>query len=134
MLVSNLRSYVANGQQVQRTYLAHLKVAGLRRVIDSHYVPATNSPLAARPLAASFPAPAYPNPATESLTVPLLAGQPAGQLTLLDLAGRQVLAQPVAAGATQVRLPVGAVAAGTYLLRYEVPGQPPATQRLTVAR
>nr|GFC66389.1 hypothetical protein [Tanacetum cinerariifolium] len=46
MLVSNLRSYVANGQQVQRTYLAHLRVAGLRRVVDSHYIPASNSPLA----------------------------------------------------------------------------------------
>jgi hypothetical protein len=132
MLVSNLRGSVS-GQPVQRTYLAHLKVAGLRRVIDSHYIPATNPPLAARPSVA-FPAPAYPNPATESVTVPLLPGQPAGQLVLLDLAGRRVLALPVAAGAAQARLAVSAVAAGTYLLRYEALGQPPATQRLTVAR
>ncbi len=99
MLVSNLNSSGANGQRVQRVYLAHLKVAGLRRVIDSHYIPATNSSLATRATVA-FPAPAYPNPAAETVTVPLLPGQPAGQLTLLDLTGRRVLAQPVAAGAT----------------------------------
>jgi hypothetical protein len=111
-----------------------LRIPGLRRVLAEPPIPPAQVFLAARPLAASFPAPAYPNPATESLTVPLLPGQLAGQLTLLDLAGRRVLAQPVAAGAASVTLPVGAVAAGTYLLRYEVPGQPPATQRLTVAR
>lgn len=114
--------------------MLHLRIAGLRQVLAEPPLPPAQVFLAARPLAASFPAPAYPNPATESLTVPLLPGQPAGQLTLLDLAGRQALAQPVAAGATQARLPVGAVAAGTYLLRYEAASQPPATQRLTVAR
>lgn len=111
-----------------------VRIPGLRRVLAEPPLPPAQVGLAARPLAASFPAPAYPNPATESLTVPLLPGRSAGQLTLLDLAGRRVLAQPVAAGAAGATLAVGAVAAGTYLLRYEVPGQPPATQRLTVAR
>jgi hypothetical protein len=113
--------------------IMQLRIPGLRRVLAEPPLPPAQVFLATRTPAA-FPAPAYPNPAAESLTVPLLPGQPAGQLTLLDLAGRQVLAQPVAAGAAQATLAVGAVAAGTYLLRYEVPGQPPGTQRLTVGQ
>jgi hypothetical protein len=111
--------------------LMQFRIPGLRRVLAEPAIPAAQVFLAARVLTA-FPAPAYPNPATEIVTVPLPAGQPTGQLTLLDLAGRRVLAQPVAAGAAQARLPVGTVAAGTYLLRYEVAGQPPATQRLSI--
>jgi len=113
--------------------IMQFRIPGLRRVLAEPPLPPAQVFLATRPLADSFPAPAYPNPATENLTVPLLPGQPAGQLTLLDLAGRRVLAQPVAAGAAAATLVVGAVAAGTYLLRYEVLGQPPATQRLTVS-
>jgi hypothetical protein len=125
---------LSGGESSGLATIMQLRIPGLRRVLAEPPLPPAQVFLATRPLAAAFPAPAYPNPATESLTVPLLPGQPAGQLTLLDLAGRRVLAQPVAAGATQATLAVGAVAAGTYLLRYERPGQPPATQRLTVGR
>jgi hypothetical protein len=110
-----------------------VRLPGLRRVLAEPPLPPAQVVLAARGPAA-FPAPAYPNPAAESVTVPLLPSPVAGKLTLLDLAGRRVLAQPVAAGAASATLAVGAVAAGTYLLRYEVPGQLPAIQRLTVAR
>jgi hypothetical protein len=131
VLVNNVTQYV-NNVRIQALYLAHLKVPGLRRVIDSHYIPATNSPLAVRATSLAFPAPAYPNPAREIVTVPLPASRAAGQLVLTDLAGRRVLAWPVASGATSATLPVRGVAAGLYLLRLEVPGQPPGTQRLAI--
>lgn len=107
------------------------RIPGLRRVLAEPAIPAAQVFLATHTTTA-FPTPAYPNPATESVTVPLLAGQPASQLTLFDLAGRRVLVQPVAAGAALPVLAVDRVAPGTYLLRYEALGQPPATQRLSI--
>lgn len=131
VLATGLR-WARASQSVPSAYLAHFKVPGLRRVVDLHYIPATNSPLAVRATSLAFPAPAYPNPAREIVTVPLPASRAAGQLVLTDLAGRRVLAQPVAAGAASATLPVRGVAAGLYLLRLEVPGQPPGTQRLAI--
>ena len=135
MLAGNLARYSGNSA-IPSIYLAHLRVPGLRRVIDSHYIPATNSPLATHPLALPFPGPAYPNPATETVTVPyrLPPGSSAGRLVLYDLAGRRVLAQAVAPGAAPATLGVAGLAAGLYLLTLEVAGQPPATQRLAVVR
>ena len=133
LLVSNLRAYVAN-KQVQRTYLAHIKVAGLRLVVNSAYIPAANSPLAARPgTGSTWPAPAYPNPASASLTVPLPALTGAARLTLRDLLGRPVRTQALAPGTGAATVTVGGLAAGVYLLSLERAGQAPAVQRLTVS-
>jgi len=136
MLVGNLRIY-RNNTQPQITYLAHIKVPGLRRVINSNYIPAANDPLAARPAAATlFPGPAYPNPATETVTVPyrLPPGIGSGRLVLYDLAGRAARAQLVGGtGAGAATVGVGGLAPGVYLLALEVAGQPPATQRLCIS-
>lgn len=136
MLVSNLRLFRSN-VQVQAVYLAHIKVPGLRRVVDSHYIPAANDPLAARPPTATlFPGPAYPNPATETVTVPyrLPPGSSAGRLVLYDLAGRAARAQAVVgAGGGAATVRVAGLAPGMYLLALEVAGQPPVTQRLCIS-
>ena len=131
MLTSNLYTFVAN-KQVRRTYLAHIKVAGLRRVINSTYIPTTNSALATQAPATVWPAPAYPNPASTQVTVPLPALSGAARLTLTDLLGRRVRALGVAAGTGAAVLEVGGLAQGVYLLSLERAGQAPAVQRLTV--
>ena len=132
VLATNTSYYYVNGQYLNLNYLAHLKVPGLRRVVNSFQVPAA-TPLAARPASAARPAPANPNPATTSQRVPQPPHAPSARLMLTDLAGRQVRAQTVSATSTEAELSVSGLAAGVYLLRLESAGAPAATQRLTIA-
>jgi hypothetical protein len=134
MLVSNLR---ASASSPQRTYLAHLKVAGLRRVVDSHYIPAANSPLAARAsievsLALGEP---HPNPASETVTLSyqLPKGITTAKLVLYDLTGRQIATQPLRENQGEVHVSVRAVASGLYLGALEVDGRVLAKRKLAVA-
>jgi hypothetical protein len=66
---------------------------------------------------------AFPNPFTGQLTVQLQLAQPEQiQLSLTDMAGRNVLSMPVqqlAAGSQQLQLDTRNLPAGVYLLRIE---------------
>jgi hypothetical protein len=136
MLVSNLRSYVANGQQVQRTYLAHLKVAGLRRVVDSHYLPASNSPLATRAPAEAgiILGDLHPNPASETATLSyqLPAGTATATLVLYDLTGRRVVVQVLQEAKGEAQLSVRGLATGFYRVALEVAGRPIVSRKLAI--
>ena len=60
----------------------------------------------------------YPVPAKDMLTVKFSQGlAEAGELSILDMSGREVVAAPLASGTTVQSVPLKGVQAGTYLLR-----------------
>lgn len=59
----------------------------------------------------------WPNPATLMINVRFDAQQTATEAALYDLTGRQLVVRPVAAGSSEVSLPVSQLADGAYLLR-----------------
>ena len=64
----------------------------------------------------------FPNPATDQLTINVdLAGSKTGQLSFLDMTGRKVYVQQVAAGAQQLELDLGklGISRGVYMVRLE---------------
>ncbi len=106
------------------TYLAHLRVPGLPRVLNSSFFP-----LAARPGAALAPealGPPHPNPAAETVafTYVLPGGSAPAVLVLRDVAGRRVLAQALAGRAGTAHLALAGLPGGLYLATLEVGGQP----------
>lgn len=123
-----------------RIYLAHLRVPGLPRVIDSHYLPPAQ-PLARAP-AGRAPGAAlalFPNPAGEALTVryapsPGLGPAAPATLELRDALGRRVLAHALPAPGSEVRLAVGHLPAGLYTATLVAAGQLPVHRKLLIAR
>ncbi|HEX8330414.1 MAG TPA: T9SS type A sorting domain-containing protein [Hymenobacter sp.] len=120
-----------------RVYLAHLRVPGLPRVVDSHVVPAAQ-PLAARPgRAAGASLELYPNPASETLTVrhaPAPGTAPAA-LKLRDALGRVVLTQPLPHIDTgEVRVSVQHLPPGLYVGTVEAAGQLRASRKVSIVR
>ena len=127
---------VAGGSDTNssRVYLAHLRVPGLPRVIDSHYVPAAQ-PLATRPGRAGGAGLAlYPNPARETVTVryPPLGGPAPATLVLSDVLGRTVLAQPLPPGTTEATVSVRGLPAGLYQATVRAGGRVVASGKLAV--
>ena len=107
-----------------RIYLAHLRVPGLPRVVDSHYVPPAI--LAVRPgRAGGVALDLYPNPASETITVhavlPLALGP--ATLVLTDALGRAVAAQPLPRSTGEARVSVLGLPPGLYLATVEADGQ-----------
>ena len=126
----------AGGSDVNssRIYLAHLRVPGLPRVIDSHFIPPAQ-PLAAHPgRAAGAGLALFPNPATETVTVRYAApaGGPPAVLVLCDVLGRVVRTQPLPAGGAT--LSVRALPAGLYQATVWAGGRAVAGGRLAVGR
>ncbi|GAA4351540.1 hypothetical protein GCM10023185_10270 [Hymenobacter saemangeumensis] len=118
-----------------RIYLAHLRVPGLPRVIDSHYVPAAD-PLTTRAPVTAWPgAAAYPNPATDQLTLPyrLPPGARTARLLVHDALGRAVHAQALDPRQPQAVLPLAGWPPGLYLFSLLVDGQVRGRQRVAVA-
>ncbi len=116
------------------TYLAHLRVPGLPRVLDSSFFP-----LAARPgaaLASEALGPPHPHPATE--TVAFVYALPPGtrnaHLVLTDVLGRTVANLLLDQATGRATLPVQTLPAGIYLVTLRVNGQPLASRKLAVAR
>ena len=71
-----------------------------------------------------------PNPARGMVAVALATGAPQGTvLKVLDMAGHEVLSQPVASGAENVTLDLSALSAGTYFVTLATP-QGSSTQKL----
>ena len=106
------------------TYLAHLRVPGLPRVLDSSFFP-----LAARSGAALAPealGPPHPNPATETVAFAytLPGGNAPAVLVLRDVAGRRVLGQTLTGRTGTARLALAGLPGGLYLATLEVGGQP----------
>ncbi len=125
---------VAGGSDLtsSRIYLAHLRVPGLPRVIDSHVVPAAQ-PLATRPARATgAELDLFPNPARETVTVRYHGTVPA-TLELRDALGRVVLRQELPA-AGEAHLLVAALPTGLYTATLWVNGQRGPSQKLAVAR
>lgn len=116
------------------TYLAHLRVPGLPRVVDSHYIPAA-MPTATRP-AARLNWQLYPNPASETLNMryTLPPGSGPAQLRCTDALGRQVHTQAVPPGTAAATVAVAAWPPGLYVLTLEANGQVLARQRVSVYR
>ncbi|RZK62208.1 MAG: hypothetical protein EOO59_03140 [Hymenobacter sp.] len=139
VLAANLNNYLPTSQSRQVTYLAHLKVPGLRRVVDSHYVPAANDPLvtAVPRRAGDLPlSGAYPSPAGETVAFncqPPSGGGPA-RLVVRDLTGRTVLTHSVPATGGELSLSVHGLSGGLYLCSFEVAGRVLATRKLAIAR
>ncbi|HEX8330412.1 MAG TPA: T9SS type A sorting domain-containing protein [Hymenobacter sp.] len=122
----------SNDINSSRIYLAHLRVPGLPRVVDSHVVPAAQ-PLAARPgRAAGAGLDLYPNPASEIVAARYAPAPGAATLELRDALGRVVLVQPVSATETETRLSVRALPAGLYFATMRVNGQQVARSKLVV--
>ncbi|MBR3413872.1 MAG: C10 family peptidase [Bacteroidales bacterium] len=72
----------------------------------------------------------HPNPARGKVAVTLAAGAPQGTvLKVLDMAGHEVLSQPVASGAENVTLDLSALSAGSYFVTLATP-QGSSTQKL----
>ena len=72
----------------------------------------------------------HPNPTRGKAAVTLAAGAPQGTvLKVLDMAGHEVLSQPVASGAENVTLDLSALSAGTYFVTLATP-QGSSTQKL----
>jgi hypothetical protein len=127
-----------NDASSSHTYLAHLRVPGLPRLLDNHFVPAADLLATRPPLAATnWPGrPAYPNPTATTLTLPYR--RPPGTRTLAlrvsDALGRTVLTQPLAPTEDVAELDVRPWSPGLYLLTLEADGRPLARQRVAVAR
>ena len=105
------------------TYLAHLRVPGLPRVLDSSFFP-----LGTRPGAGLTPdalGPPHPNPATEtvSLAYALPISSNTATLVLHDLTGRRVLTQSLTGRTGTAQLTVAALPSGLYLATLEINGQ-----------
>ncbi len=118
------------------TYLAHLRVPGLPRVLDSSFFPAL---LATRPGAGRLPealGPPHPHPATEtvSFAYALPASMGAAHLLLTDLLGRVVADLVLEQQAGQATLPVQTLPAGLYVASLRVNGQQLVTRKLAVGR
>ena len=114
-----------------RIYLAHLRVPGLPRIIDSHVVPpAILATRAGR--AGGVALDLYPNPASETLTVRYARPAGAATLVLTDVLGRAVLVRPLNAGETTVS--VRALPLGLYQATVRVAGQLVAAGKLAVTR
>ena len=130
---------VAGGSDLNssRIYLAHLRVPGLPRVIDSHYVPAAQ-PLAARPGRASSGAglQLYPNPAREQVRVAytLPTGTNAATLELHDALGRLLLRQALPPSRAESQLALDHLPAGLYSATLTADGMVRARTRLLIAR
>lgn len=129
---------VAGGSDLNssRIYLAHLRVPGLPRVIDSHYVPAAQ-PLAARPGRASSGAglELYPNPAREQVRVAytLPTGTNAATLELHDALGRLLLRQALPPSRAESQLALDHLPAGLYSATLTADGIVRARTRLLIA-
>ncbi len=116
------------------TYLAHLRVPGLPRVLNSSFFP-----LAARPgaaLALEALGPPHPNPVAETVafayTLPL--GTRTARLVLTDVLGRPVADVALAGATGQATLPVQALPPGLYVATLRVNGQLLASRKLAVVR
>ncbi len=123
-----------DGPTQSNTYLAHLRVPGLPRVLDSSFFP-----LAARPGAGLLPealGPPHPHPATETVAFAyaLPHGTGAAHLVLTDVFGRTVIDLPLEQATGQATLPVQALAPGLYLATLRTNGQSLAARKLAVTR
>jgi hypothetical protein len=119
-----------------RIYLAHLRVPGLPRVIDSHYLPAAD-PLATLPATATkLDWELWPNPATEVLHLRYPQANRAAktQLVLRDLLGRSVLTHPLNPTSSEATISLQALPPGLYQAALISNGQVLATRKLAVAR
>ena len=126
-----LVSSFTNAPGTRLTYLAHLRVPGLPRVIDAHYVPAA-TPLAVQPgRGAGAGLELYPNPAGGHVMV-RYAGAPPATLVLTDLLGRRVYVGALSPVETQISL--STLPPGLYQATVWAKGQLLATGRLAVIR
>jgi hypothetical protein len=110
-----------------RVYLAHLRVPGLPRVIDSHLVPPATPLATRRPRPDDADLDLYPNPAREALFVRF--PHPA-RLVLRDALGRPRAHWTLPGGTAPHRLPLAHLPPGLYLATLEVDGQVPLTRKL----
>ena len=118
-----------------RIYLAHLRVPGLPRVIDSHYLPPAL--LATRPGQPATPGlQLFPNPASESVTLRCLlpAGATLAHLEVHDALGRLVHSQPLQLTSGEASFPVREFPPGLYQVRLRLSNGTQATGKLAVSR
>lgn len=77
----------------------------------------------------------YPNPAKETVTIDLNAGeQETGELEILDLNGRLVQKQFIAAGTKSAVMDVSMADAGVYLVRFTVNGEVRLNEKLVILK
>ena len=128
---------VAGGSDVNssRIYLAHLRVPGLPRVIDSHYLPPAL--LATRPGQSAMPAfELFPNPAGETVTLRWLqlAGATPLHVAVRDALGRLVHSQPLRLTSGEASFSISELPPGLYQVLLRLSDGTQATAKLAVAR
>lgn len=136
-LTAQPRAYTYQDQNVQGLRQAFYRLRQTTTAGGARYSGIASVLLASSPLASasaettSFSL--YPNPAHDRVTLLLPAAARSGAiLVLMDLSGRQVLAQPLRAGAApEVYLPA-ALPAGVYLLQVRAAGFSGRPQRLAI--